>query len=103
MKNELDNIIDKKSSAQKCNITNLPPKQFALISTVIGLALSDNLSIDEKNALGNFIVSIGQSILTEVAQESFLQSNNSDDKVENEIDELKKELAQLKKRLDKTE
>lgn len=101
MKNESDNISVQKSSAHKCNLTELPPKQFALIAAVIGVAISDNLSVDEKNALGNFIVSIGQSILTEAAQESFLQGNNSDDNVGNEIEELKKELAQLKKRLDK--
>jgi hypothetical protein len=56
---------------------SLPPKQVSLLSSVIGILLIDNLDLNQQNSLGNFIVSIGQAILTAAAQGQSLQSTNS--------------------------
>ena len=56
---------------------SLPPKQFALLSSLIGILLTDNLNPDQQNALGNFIVNIGQVILTSAAQGQLLQDSGS--------------------------
>ncbi len=53
---------------------SLPPKQFALLSSVIGVLLIDDLNSNQLNSLGNFIVNIGQTILTAAAQASTLES-----------------------------
>lgn len=79
---------------------SLPPKQFALLATLFRLLLLDDLSIDQQSALGNFLLSVGQTILTASAQEQSLQSSQNDDKVNNDIEDLKKEVASLKKKLD---
>lgn len=90
----------------KCNnscflescLFSLPPKQFAIVSALFGVILSDDLDIDQKNALGNFLLNIGQTILTEAAQEQVLQSNDSkDDQIMEEIENLKKQVASLLK------
>ena len=95
-----DNI----SPIESC-LLSLPPNQFALLSSIFGLILLDGLNVDQKNALGNFIVNIGQAILTAAAQEQSLQNNNKqnkspdNDQINEEIEELKKQVALLKKEL----
>jgi hypothetical protein len=49
---------------------NIPAKQFSLLSSIIGILLIDNLNIDQQNAFGNFLVNVGQNILTSAAQET---------------------------------
>lgn len=66
----------------------------------MGLSLLDDLNINQKNALGNFIVSIGQTILTAAAQEQSLQNDDSqNDQILDEIEDLKNQIALLKKEL----
>ena len=50
-------------------ITSLPPKQFILLSSLIGILLIDNIDSKEQIILGKFINNIGQTILTAAAQE----------------------------------
>ncbi|WP_313128352.1 hypothetical protein [Anaerocolumna sp.] len=91
---------DKINPFESC-LLSLPPKQFALLSTIFGLLLLDDLDTDQKNALGNFIVSVGQTILTAAAQEQSLQNDNSqNDQIQEDIESLKKQIAMLKKELD---
>ena len=52
---------------------SLPPRQFALLSSLIGFILIDNLSADELNSLGNFMINTGQTILTAAAQEQLIE------------------------------
>jgi len=47
----------------------LPPNQFALLAAFLGVLLNFALTTEEKAALGNFIISIGQTMLTAQAQE----------------------------------
>lgn len=85
-----------------CNscLLSLPPKQFAALSTVFGLLLLDDLSIDQQSALGNFLLSVGQTILTASAQEQSIQSCNSqNNQVHDDVEDLKKQMALLKKEL----
>lgn len=50
-------------------ITSLPPKQFVLLSTLIGVFLIDNIDPKDQLILGKFINNIGQTIFTAAAQE----------------------------------
>jgi transcription termination factor Rho len=50
-------------------ITTLPPKQFVLLSTLIGILLIDDIDPKDQIILGKFINNIGQTILTAAAQE----------------------------------
>ena len=52
----------------------LPPKQFALLSSVIGVLLTEDLDLNQQNSLGNFLVSLGSTILASAAQGSLIQS-----------------------------
>ncbi|HQO94887.1 MAG TPA: hypothetical protein PK516_03430 [Sedimentibacter sp.] len=68
-----DKIIENKTNTTykaliSC-ITTLPPKQFVLLSTLIGILLIDDIDPKEQIILGKFINNIGQTILTAAAQE----------------------------------
>ncbi|HEX9059558.1 MAG TPA: hypothetical protein VF941_05225, partial [Clostridia bacterium] len=52
---------------------SLPPKQFSLLSSVLGILMIDNLTPTQQNSLGNFIVGIGQMILTSAAQSEMVK------------------------------
>lgn len=43
--------------------------EFAILSSIVGFIISQNLKIDEANSLGNFFEAIGQFILTKAAQD----------------------------------
>jgi len=97
-KNLSNDFNDKNNFMIDSCLFSLPPKQFALLSSLLGIILIDDLNIDQKNAIGNFIVNIGQAILTAAAQEQLLQNKNSqDDQIHQEIEDLKKQIALLKK------
>ena len=56
-------------------LLDIPAKQFSLLASLIGISLTEGLSIDEQNAIGNFLLSAGQSVLTAAAQAQI--KNNS--------------------------
>lgn len=45
-------------------IYSLPPYQFTTTAFLIGMALAPNFNLDEQVAVGNFLIEIGQVILT---------------------------------------
>ena len=80
---------------------SLPPKQFALLSSLVGLILIENLNLDQQNSLGNFISSVGNFILTSAAQGDTLQSESKkNDKIRHQIEMLKKQISELEEQLD---
>lgn len=84
-------------------IFSLPPKSFTLVSVIIGFILIDDLDGAEQNALGNFIIMIGQVLETNSGQQQLISSRTSDqnnNKLEKEIEKLKQEIMELQKHLD---
>jgi len=80
---------------------SLPPKQFALLASIIGILLVDNLDLDQQNSLGNFIVSVGSTILAAAAQGSTLKSSNQqNERIREQIRMLKKQIRSLEEELD---
>jgi len=80
---------------------SLSPKQFSLLSSLLGILLIDNLDLNQQNSLGNFIVNIGQAILTAAAQGQILQSNNSkDNHLRQQIQALKQQIYTLEQELE---
>ena len=50
--------------------------EFAIISSIIGFVISQNLDIDEVNSLGNFFENIGQFMLAKAAQAQVSSNRN---------------------------
>lgn len=107
--NELSCNNIKNDMKEECNANNIiknclsafPPKQFALLSTLIGLLIIDGLDADDQNSIGNFIVGIGQTILVSAAQQQLLESNKQkNNSIRNQINMLKKQINSLESQLD---
>jgi len=58
----------------KVNFFSMTGNEFALLSASLGVLLTKNLTADEQNSLGNFFLSVGQSLLTSAAQDQLKSS-----------------------------
>lgn len=79
---------------------SLPPEQFSLLSSLIGILIINNLDLNQQNSLGNFIVGVGQAILTAAAQGQTLQSSNAQNQqIQRQIKALKKQICMLEQEI----
>ncbi len=89
----MDNLFD--------FIFDLPPKTLTLIAILLGFMMIDDLTFNEQNALGNFLMLIGQVLETSATQGQLLNSKQQRASVPNQDTErLKKEVAELKNQVD---
>ena len=56
---------------------DLNPQLFSVIGQVVGMAISGNLPFNIQNAVGNWLMLVGQVIITFNAQQQYFQSNKS--------------------------
>ena len=89
-------------------IPNIPPKLFSFSAVTVGYLLIDDLTANEQNALGNWLMLVAQVLSTnafykQVMQERGLdKSNNISESdaiimLEKMINALKQEVEELKK------
>lgn len=91
-------------------IPNIPPKLFSLSAVAVGYLLIDDMTANEQNAVGNWLMLVAQVVSTnafykQVMQERKLGSTNTHSYNENDtivmmqkmMDALKKEIDELKK------
>lgn len=81
---------------------NTDPHTFSLIAVLVGFASCGNYTVDEQNSIGNWLILVGQYILTHAAQEQLIQGRtNKSNKNQSDIDLLKKALKDIQDNLDK--
>ena len=56
---------------------NMPEKEIIVLSAELAVLLSDNLTVDRQNTLGNFLMSVGQNIIVAAGQKA-LRENKKD-------------------------
>lgn len=91
-------------------IPNIPPKLFSLSAVAVGYLLIDDMTANEQNAVGNWLMLVAQVVSTnafykQVMQERNLGSTNTHSYNKNDtivmmkkmMDALKKEIDELKK------
>ena len=88
---------------------NINPEIFTLTAIVVGLIIEDDFTASELNAIGNWLILVGQIVLTTAAErqlinnriQSVYSTQGNDQNFGNlirEIENLKKEIEILKKR-----
>jgi len=75
-------------------LASLSPQQAAILATLIGIILADNLDPDEQNALGNFLQAIGQTIIVSAGQVTLIEA------AEKDKEEIKCQLKALKEQIE---
>jgi len=64
----------------------MPEKEIILLATEIAILLNDNLTTDQQNTLGNFIMTVGQNMVLGAGQKAIREqyyANNKDNKDDN--------------------
>jgi len=67
-------------------------EQITILSTLIGVLLSEDLNVDEQNILGNILINIGQALVT-IASLEAIQQFQQNGKQQNQL--ICKQLDQL--------
>jgi hypothetical protein len=78
---------------------SIPPVPFALLSSLIGALLIDNLNLNQQNSLGNFLVGVGQILLTAAAQGSTLESGSKQNQQIQQLSMIKKQICELEQQM----
>jgi hypothetical protein len=82
------------------NFDKIPPNQFSLIAALLGVLLNLDLDTNEQNSFGNFLVSIGQTMLTAAAQATNQQAHPTKSSICLQIDQMSAQLDALKKQVE---
>ena len=80
-------------------LQSLDPTEYTIVSMIIALLVSSNLSTNEKNSVGNFLIEIGQTLLTIASQENLIANLNHSRThidLERKLTELEREITILK-------
>lgn len=85
---------------------NIPPSINSLTFTgsavVIGFILIDDLTINEQNAVGDWLMLVGQVLQTNASQQQVLEDRQTDcTKGSNDIDLIKKSINCINKEIEK--
>ena len=54
----------------------MPEKDIILLAAAIALVLTENLTIEEQNTLGNFLMCVGQDIILGAGQKSLYETRD---------------------------
>ena len=86
---------------------NLDPQSYALSATIIGALISPDLTINEANSIGNWLVLVGDYLLCFAGQKALIKSRDPihSDKAQsfqintiiNTLNRMQEELEKLKK------
>ncbi len=90
---------------KKSFLSNTNPTLFSWSAVIIGTILCEELTVNEQNAIGNWLQLVGEYLLTYASQVALINANNSEvmnnnqkiDKLEETLKRMEKELEQIKK------
>lgn len=75
------------------SVSDICPDTLVLVVSLISILISQDLSTDDLNVLGNVFTQIGASLLTKAAQQQNLQSK---EELKTQISDMEKQIASLK-------
>lgn len=81
------------------NIDRIPPNVLALLGTLLGILLNLETDADEQNSIGNFLISIGQAMVTASAQAATIKSHPTKSGMQQQLDQMSAEIDALRKQL----
>ena len=78
-------------------------EQITILSTLIGVLLSEDLNVDEQNILGNILINIGQALVTiaslEAVQQSQQNGQQQNQLIYKQLDHLNAQINLLKQQI----
>lgn len=71
------------------DLFNINPKLSSSVAFILGLLLVDNLNTSEQNLLGNWIILVGQTIITNASSQNLIESRIQGNKLNINSKEIK--------------
>ena len=56
----------------------MPEKEMIILSAEVAILLTENLTVDEQNTLGNFLMGVGQNIIISAGQRALRENDKND-------------------------
>lgn len=78
-------------------IPNIPPKLFSLSAVVVGYILIDDMTANEQNALGNWLMLVAQVLSTNAFYRAVMQERSQEKTQEFKQNERDETINMLKK------
>lgn len=78
-------------------LLSLSGNELSLLAIGLGFLLSNNISTNKQNSLGNFLELMGQTLLTISAQNMVLEQYPTRNELQQQINELRQEIERLKR------
>lgn len=86
-------------------VFNIEPNSFATSAFLIGLILSQKLSLEEQDSIGNWLQLVGLTMQTYASQQITIDASKIDNKAKSndssDIEKLKKTIKDIEEELDK--
>ena len=79
---------------------NIDPHTFSIIAVVVGYASVGSYTVNEQNSIGNWLILVGQYILTHAAQQQLIEGRKAQSK-QNDIELIIDALNKMKEELEK--
>jgi len=82
---------------------NIDPQSYSLSAAIIGALIAPDLTINEANTIGNWLVLVGDYLLAYAGQLSLINSRNqqNDNQNQNQINSIIVTLQKMQQELDK--
>ncbi len=79
------------------NLKSIEPNQLVMMGTLVGLAISEDLDIDEMNIMASFLSIVSNALSAKaiqlIIQEEVLDEKKQIDGMQRQIDELRRRLT----------
>lgn len=79
---------------------NIDPHTFSIIAVVVGYASVGSYTVNEQNSIGNWLILVGQYMLTHAAQQQLIEGRKAQNK-QNDIELIIDALNKMKDELEK--
>jgi len=87
-------------------LPNSDSNQLIILSALVALILSEDLSADDLNIIGNFLVGVGSLMLTKAAQLAVQESSNNNspesDSLEKQVKNMQIQLKMIQDQMQNT-
>lgn len=79
---------------------NIDPQTFSIIAVIVGYASVGSYTVNEQNSIGNWLILVGQYMLTHAAQQQLIEGRKAQSK-QNDIELIINALNKMKEELEK--
>ncbi|MHB9094137.1 MAG: hypothetical protein ACYC21_05650 [Eubacteriales bacterium] len=79
-------------------LTSINPDLLSILSALLAIIISQNRNTNQLNVIGNFLISVGSLVVTEVVQ---IQAQQAEQDNKEQIKNIRQQIEQLQNQLER--